>query len=92
LKRGARTLVHNFSFSLPRGAIVGIVGSNGCGKSTLLRALIDRDSVRAENEAAAQRGDEVKCGAMNFFCDCACVRALCLFLTAQQLLRRICLT
>jgi ATP-binding cassette ChvD family protein len=36
---GERLLFDNLSFSLPRGAIVGIVGPNGAGKTTLFRML-----------------------------------------------------
>jgi ATP-binding cassette ChvD family protein len=32
-------LIEDLSFSLPRGAIVGIVGGNGAGKSTLFRMI-----------------------------------------------------
>jgi ABC-2 type transport system ATP-binding protein len=36
---GALTAVSDVSFSLPAGAIVGLVGSDGAGKTTLLRML-----------------------------------------------------
>ena len=34
-----RVLIDNLSFSVPKGAIVGIVGGNGAGKSTLFRMI-----------------------------------------------------
>src|SRR6201988_4183477 len=37
---GDRLLIHNLSFSLPRGHIVGIIRPNGAGKPTLFRMLI----------------------------------------------------
>ena len=39
-KFGAKTLIHNLSFSVPRGGIVGIIGGNGAGKTTFLRMLV----------------------------------------------------
>ena len=36
---GDRTLINNLSFSIPKGAIVGIIGGNGAGKSTLFRMI-----------------------------------------------------
>ena len=36
---GDRVLMHDLSFTLPPGGIVGVVGPNGAGKTTLLRML-----------------------------------------------------
>lgn len=36
---GDRLLVDNLSFTVPKGAIVGIVGGNGAGKTTLFRMI-----------------------------------------------------
>jgi len=35
-----RLLMDNLSFSVPKGAIVGIIGANGAGKTTFLRILV----------------------------------------------------
>ncbi|MFY1026409.1 energy-dependent translational throttle protein EttA [Actinobacillus seminis] len=40
---GERTLIDNLSFSIPKGAIVGIIGPNGAGKSTLFRMLSGKE-------------------------------------------------
>lgn len=34
-----RVLIDNLSFTVPKGAIVGIIGANGAGKSTLFRMI-----------------------------------------------------
>ncbi len=36
---GDRMLIDNLSLSIPKGAIVGIIGGNGAGKSTLFRMI-----------------------------------------------------
>jgi len=38
-----RLLYEDVSFSVPPGAIVGIIGGNGAGKSTLFRMIVDHD-------------------------------------------------
>lgn len=37
---GAITTLQDIDFSLPKGAVLGLVGANGSGKSTLLRCLV----------------------------------------------------
>ena len=36
---GGQALIENFSVSIPKGAVVGIIGGNGAGKSTLFRMI-----------------------------------------------------
>jgi ATPase subunit of ABC transporter with duplicated ATPase domains len=36
---GGRTLIKDLSFTLPKGAVVGVVGPNGAGKTTLFRMI-----------------------------------------------------
>ncbi|MFD5234920.1 ABC transporter ATP-binding protein [Streptomyces qaidamensis] len=38
--RGARTVLRDLGFTVPRGQITGLLGPSGCGKSTLMRALV----------------------------------------------------
>jgi len=40
---GKRELIKNLSFSLPPGAILGVVGANGMGKTTLLRMILGQE-------------------------------------------------
>lgn len=37
-------LIDNLSFSMPKGAIVGVIGGNGAGKSTLFRMLMGKET------------------------------------------------
>ena len=37
---GDRVLIKDFSFSLPQGGIVGVIGPNGVGKTTLFKSIV----------------------------------------------------
>lgn len=39
VRRGQRTILHDFSVALPQGKVTAIIGPNGCGKSTFLKAV-----------------------------------------------------
>lgn len=63
---GDRTLIDNLSFSIPKGAIVGIIGPNGAGKSTLFRIL----SVQEKPDAGTVTlGDTVVLASVDQFRD-----------------------
>ncbi|MEV0401645.1 ABC transporter ATP-binding protein [Actinoallomurus sp. NPDC050550] len=38
--RGGRTVLHDLTFEVPRGSVVGLLGPSGCGKTTLMRAVV----------------------------------------------------
>lgn len=41
---GKRVLIDNLDLSIPRNAVVGIIGPNGVGKSTLFKMIMGRDT------------------------------------------------
>ncbi|MEV5707732.1 ABC transporter ATP-binding protein [Actinoallomurus sp. NPDC052274] len=38
--RGGRPVLHDLTFDVPRGSVVGLLGPSGCGKTTLMRAVV----------------------------------------------------
>ncbi len=40
---GERLLIDDFSFLVPRGAVVGVIGGNGAGKTTLFRIITGQE-------------------------------------------------
>jgi sulfate-transporting ATPase len=63
---GERVLIDDLSFSVPKGAIVGIVGPNGAGKSTLFRMLTGAEQ---PNSGSIELGDTVHIAAVEQFRD-----------------------
>jgi sulfate-transporting ATPase len=63
---GDRVLIDDLSFSVPKGAIVGIVGPNGAGKSTLFRMLTGAEQPDSGN---IELGDTVNIAAVEQFRD-----------------------
>ncbi len=56
-KYGDRWLYHGLNFTVPKGAIVGIIGANGRGKTTLFRMLLDQEK---QDEGSIRIGETVK--------------------------------
>ena len=54
-----RLLIEDFSFKIPPGAIVGIVGANGAGKTTLMRMIVGQEQ---PDGGELRLGDTVKLG------------------------------
>ena len=54
-----RLLFDNVSFTVPKGAIVGIIGANGMGKSTLFRLLMNQET---PDGGSVSLGDTVQLG------------------------------
>ncbi|WP_017445181.1 energy-dependent translational throttle protein EttA [Gayadomonas joobiniege] len=61
-----RVLIDNLSFSMPKGAIVGIIGPNGAGKSTLFRMLSGQEQPDAGQIVL---GETVKLSSVDQFRD-----------------------
>jgi sulfate-transporting ATPase len=58
-KFGDRTLIKDFSFKAPPGAIVGIVGPNGAGKTTLFKMITGKET---PDSGEIRIGETVKLG------------------------------
>ncbi|MGH8455448.1 MAG: energy-dependent translational throttle protein EttA [Stenotrophobium sp.] len=56
-KFGDRSLYEGVNFTVPRGAIVGIIGANGMGKTTLFRILTGQDQ---DYQGEVRIGETVK--------------------------------
>ncbi|MFD1259975.1 energy-dependent translational throttle protein EttA [Entomomonas asaccharolytica] len=54
---GDRLLIDNLTFSIPKGAIVGVIGGNGAGKSTLFRMIMGTEQ---PDSGTIELGDTVK--------------------------------
>ena len=54
---GDRVLIDNLSFSMPKGAIVGVIGGNGAGKSTLFRMIMGKET---PDSGSIEIGDTVQ--------------------------------
>ncbi len=63
---GDRVLIDDLSFSVPKGAIVGIIGPNGAGKSTLFRMLSNQES---PDSGKIDLGETVKLASVDQFRD-----------------------
>ncbi len=63
---GDRVLIDNLSFSMPKGAIVGIIGANGAGKSTLFKML---SGVETPDSGTIELGETVKLASVDQFRD-----------------------
>jgi ATP-binding cassette ChvD family protein len=54
---GEKGLIENLSFSVPKGAIVGVVGGNGAGKSTLFKMIA---GLQQPDSGSVELGETVK--------------------------------
>ncbi len=61
-----RVLIDDLSFSIPKGAIVGIIGANGAGKSTLFKML---SGTEQPDSGTIEMGDTVKLASVEQFRD-----------------------
>ncbi|QJG56720.1 energy-dependent translational throttle protein EttA [Escherichia coli] len=63
---GDRLLIDDLSFSIPKGAIVGIIGPNGAGKSTLFRMISGQEQ---PDSGTITLGETVKLASVDQFRD-----------------------
>ncbi|HCU66506.1 MAG TPA: energy-dependent translational throttle protein EttA [Rheinheimera sp.] len=63
---GDRVLIDDLSFSIPKGAIVGIIGANGAGKSTLFRMI---SGTEQPDSGTISLGETVKLASVDQFRD-----------------------
>ena len=63
---GDRLLIDSLSFSIPKGAIVGIIGPNGAGKSTLFRMISGQEQ---PDSGTITLGETVKLASVDQFRD-----------------------
>ncbi|MBZ9612066.1 energy-dependent translational throttle protein EttA [Rheinheimera maricola] len=63
---GDRLLIDDLSFSIPKGAIVGIIGPNGAGKSTLFKMISGTDQA---DSGDISLGDTVQLASVDQFRD-----------------------
>ena len=63
---GDRVLIDDLSFSVPKGAIVGIIGPNGAGKSTLFKMMTGAEK---PDSGEITLGDTVKLASVDQFRD-----------------------
>ncbi|MEC6797554.1 energy-dependent translational throttle protein EttA [Photobacterium sp. S4TG1] len=63
---GDRVLIDDLSFSMPKGAIVGIIGANGAGKSTLFKML---SGAEQPDSGTIELGETVKLASVDQFRD-----------------------
>jgi ATP-binding cassette ChvD family protein len=63
---GDRVLIDNLSFSMPKGAIVGIIGANGAGKSTLFKMISGQEQA---DSGSVELGETVELAAVDQFRD-----------------------
>ena len=63
---GDRMLIDDLSFSVPKGAIVGIIGPNGAGKSTLFKIM---SGAEQPDSGTVELGETVKLASVDQFRD-----------------------
>ncbi|MFV0573920.1 MAG: energy-dependent translational throttle protein EttA [Vibrio sp.] len=61
-----RVLIDDLSFSMPKGAIVGIIGANGAGKSTLFKML---SGTEQPDSGTIEMGETVQLASVDQFRD-----------------------